>query len=119
MSNDAPAVVFLCNGVGESQVTSSRESKTFNLAYLNQGPESANVSIGLDRFVQNVFHLSDRVLDLVELAAYVYCADRMIPRGATNLVEYHSWARTFHFVVRVRDYDFWKQSSVADSLEAV
>ena len=115
MSNDAPAVV-LCNGARESQETSSRESKTFNLAYLNQGPELANVSIGLDRFVHNVFHLSDRVLDLVELAAYVYCADRIVSRGATNLVEYHSWARSFHFVVRVRDYDFWKQSSVSKSL---
>ena len=115
MSNEAPAVV-LCNGAGESQESSSRESKIFNLAYLDQGPESANVSIGLDRFVQNVFHLSDRVLDLVELAAYVYCADRMIRRGATNLVEYHSWARSIHFVVRVRDHDFWQQSSVSGSL---
>lgn len=115
MSNAPPAVV-LCNGARDSQETSSRESKTFKLTYLNRGLDSANVSIGLDRFVQNVFHLSDRVLDLVELAAYVYCADRLVSRGATNLVEYHSWARSFHFIVRVRDYDFWKQTSVSNSL---
>ena len=115
MSNETPAVVF-CNGAGESREISSKDSKPFNLAYLSQGPESANVTIGLDRFVQNVFHLSDRVLDLVELAAYVYCADRMIRRGAPNLVEYHSWARSFHFVVRVRDHDFWQQSSISRSL---
>ena len=66
--------------------------------------------------VQNVLHLPGRILDLVELAGFVYCADRLVGRGARNSVEYHSWARSFHFVVRVRDHEFWQQSSVSKCL---
>lgn len=115
MSNEVPAVV-LCNGASDSMEVSSTESKTLELTYFDQDSRLNNVSIGLDKFVQNVFHLSDRVLDLVELAAYVYCADRIVGRGSTNSVEYHSWARSFHFVVRVRDHEFWQQSTVSESL---
>ena len=115
MSNEVPAVIF-CNGASDSLDISSSESKTFKLNYLNENPELKNVTIGLDKTVQNVFRLPDRVQDLVELAGYVYCADRLVGRGARNSVEYHSWARSFHFVVRVRDHDFWQQSSVSESL---
>ena len=115
MSNEVPAVIF-GNGASDSLDISSSESKTFKLNYLNENPELKNVTIGLDKTVQNVFRLPDRVQDLVELAGYVYCADRLVGRGARNSVEYHSWARSFHFVVRVRDHDFWQQSSVSESL---
>ena len=63
-----------------------------------------------------MYHLRDRTLDLLELAAYVYCADRMSRRGAKGAVEYHAWARSFHFVVKVRDYAFWKRSDVSACL---
>ena len=112
MRNDAPVIVE-CNEARSSQESSSRESETVNLSYWDQDGSSPNVTIDLPNFVRNVNHLPDRVLDLLELAAYVYCADRMIGRGARNSVEYHSWARSFHFVVRVRDYEFWQQSTVS------
>ena len=70
------------------------------------------VRIGLPDFVRGVFHLPDRNLDLLEIAAYVFAADRLTSRGDKIGVEYQSWSRRFHFVIRVRDYDFWKQPSV-------
>ena len=31
-------------------------------------------------------------------------------------MEYHAWARSFHFVVKVRDYAFWKRNDVSACL---
>lgn len=76
-----------------------------------------NVSIGLPGFVQGLFHLDDRILDLLELSAYVYAADRYASRGNRDAVEYHSWSRRFTFRMRVRDYDFWSRSETTSVLQ--
>ena len=115
MSTDAPVLV-LCNDASNSKEAAFTESKILRLDYRDQDRLSSNVSIGLPNFVLNVNYLPDRLLDLLELAAYVYCADRMSGRGKRNAVEYHSWARSFHFVVRVRDHEFWQQNAVLQSL---
>lgn len=115
MNHGVLAAIF-CNGASDSKEVFSREPKTFHLNYLKSDSGTKNVTIGLGAIVQSVYHLPDRIRDLVELASYVYCADRLVKRGERNAVEYQSWARSFHFVVRVRDYDFWQQSSVSDSL---
>jgi 7-cyano-7-deazaguanine synthase in queuosine biosynthesis len=74
------------------------------------------VKIGLPKFVQDVYHLPDRLLDLLELAGYIYAADRCVLRGQKDAVEYQSWSRSFEFHVRVRDHAFWSQNKVKDSL---
>ena len=40
----------------------------------------------------------------------------MTPRGDRISVEYQSWARELHFVVRVRDYAFWNRPEVKQAL---
>lgn len=80
--------------------------------------EARNIIAGLPRFVQNVFHLSPRTLDLLEIATYVFCADRSAPRGNLDSVEYHSWSRALEFRIRVRDLDFWNSSNVQSALIA-
>ncbi len=115
MSTDAPVMV-LCNEAAIPRECSIKPRKNIVLDYLQRGEEPANVWIGLPDFVRDVYHLSDRVLDLLEIAAYVYCADRMISRGSTRAVEYQAWDRSFHFVVKVRDYDFWSRSDVSTCL---
>lgn len=71
-----------------------------------------NLKIGLPRFVQDVFHLPDRLLDLLEIAAFVYASDRLAHRGRRDLLEYHSWSRRFLFNIRVRDEEFWSREDV-------
>ncbi|MDE0043590.1 MAG: TIR domain-containing protein, partial [Candidatus Poribacteria bacterium] len=44
-------------------------------------------------------------------------ADRLIFRGDNSSLEYQSWARSFHFVVKVRDYEFWSTPKVKESLK--
>jgi hypothetical protein len=67
------------------------------------------------KFVDQVYHLPDRILDLLELAAYVFAGDRAAHRGAKDAVEYHAWLRSMHFVVKVRDAGFWNQPSVKET----
>ena len=116
MSDGAPVTV-LCNGAnGPQGGQASAASAMLNLNYLQQGSTSPIVHIGLPNFVRDVYHLPERVLDLLELGAYAYCADRLVRRGEIKALEYHAWARSFHFFVRVRDYQFWQQSAVSDAL---
>ncbi|ABJ78760.1 hypothetical protein IQB76_05675 [Leptospira borgpetersenii serovar Hardjo-bovis] len=75
-----------------------------------------NVSINLPSFIEKVIHIPDRLLDLLELAAYIFASDRMISRGTLDAVEYHSWSRDIHLKIKVRDFNFWSQLEVKESL---
>ena len=114
MHSDTPTLV-LCNQADTPNDSVSYQ-KIITLDYLDKSGAIANVKIELPNFVRDLYHIPDRTLDLLELAAYVYCADRMTSRGPKDAVEYHSWARSFHFVVKVRDYNFWTRTDVLASL---
>ena len=103
MKNVSPRIV-LCNGADPPQQLD--QSKLITLEY-REFTGSSNIELTLPNFVLDVFHLPDRILDLLEIASYVFCADRLTSRGSKDNVEYHSWSRLFHFVIKVRDYDFW------------
>ena len=109
---------MLCNGATAKAIPVRFRSnaKREVLAYQALDPKTPNLDISLPRFVSSVYHLPDRVLDLLELAAYVFCTDRWIGRGAKDAVEYEAWGRTIHYVIKVRDYDFWRRSDVHRAL---
>ena len=108
--------IFLCNqathpeGLGLSDYTV--------LDYRLTGNEPLLIRLGLPDFVRSINYLPDRYLDLLEIAAYVFAADRRTTRGSRQAVEYQSWARSLHFIVKVRDYEFWSQPSVSEALQA-
>lgn len=77
-----------------------------------------NIRIELPSFVDQLAHVPSRMLDLLEIAAYVYCADRWTNRGAKDSVEYHRWSRQFRFHIKVRDFAFWSQPSTCNKLNA-
>ncbi len=81
-----------------------------------RGSARRNVVVRLPDFVLTLQHVPDRVLDLLEIAAYVYGADRYTSRGAKTAVEYHSWSRCFEFHVRVRDQPFWSAPATNEVL---
>jgi 7-cyano-7-deazaguanine synthase in queuosine biosynthesis len=111
--------VMLCNGAPAKAIPAHfrRNAKREELAYTALAPENANLDIGLPSFVSSVYHLPDRVLDLLEIAAYVFCADRWVGRGANDAVEYDGWGRTIHYVIKVRDHAFWQRSDVSKALD--
>ena len=114
MKNVSPRVV-LCNGADPPQELD--QSKLITLEYQESIGSIPNIELTLPNFVLDVFHLPYRILDLLEIAAYVFCADRLTSRGSKDNVEYHSWSRSFHFVIKVRDFDFWNTPSIKESLK--
>lgn len=64
--------------------------------------------------------LPDRLVDLIEIAAYVYMADSVISRGGlTDECMGRNWRRNLHFDVPVREPELWNSSAVRDALSAV
>lgn len=103
--------IVLCNGAPRSTVRrKTHEPEPLQLDYRND----RRVRLHLPGFIRSIGTIPNRVLDLLELAAYVFAADRLISRGAPDTLVLDSWSRTFHFAVKVRDIDFWN-SSVAKS----
>ncbi|MBD2701855.1 7-cyano-7-deazaguanine synthase [Spirosoma sp. BT702] len=60
--------------------------------------------------------MPDRTRDLIEMAAFIYAADRLITRGRPNQVEFENWARELTFCIPVRDLTYWQQDEVVKSL---
>lgn len=101
---------------GELCQSSTCTSNVINLLHSDYNGLSANMTIGLDRFVEDSEELSLRVVDLLQIAAYVFGADRMANRGERDSINYESWARSFEFHVPVLDYDFWENANVKKAL---
>ena len=114
-SRDASAI-FLCNGA--TPADGLEPSDCIILDYRTSGYEPPVVCLGLPDFVRSVNYLSPRCLDLLEIAAYVFAADRLTPRGSREAVEYQAWSRRLHFIVKVRDYEFWRESKVCNALKS-
>jgi len=72
--------------------------------------QNKNVYLRLED-VAKVFleHLTPRLTDLVEIASYVYAADTAVVRGTgwSRSSGQEAWERDFHFIIPVRDKDFW------------
>lgn len=103
--------IFLCNEAISS--STSCEDGHIKLCYIG---DEANVNIKLNHFVQSVNHLPKIVLDLLEIAGYIFAADRRASRGANSSVEYHNWSRIMQFSIRVRVPEFWNREEVRNKL---
>ncbi len=105
--------IVLCNGVGRSTVRrKTHEPEPLLLDYRNDN----RVRLRLPDFIRSVGTIPDRVLDLLEIAAYVFAADRLVTRGELDSLVFDSWSRSFHFAVKVRDIDFWNAPSTQEKL---
>jgi 7-cyano-7-deazaguanine synthase in queuosine biosynthesis len=111
MSAQLPQNIILAN-----DADGPKGATTMLRLHYMQGHGDHIVHIGLPRFVQDVYHLRDRVLDLLEIAGYVFAADRCISRGPKIAVEYQAWSRSLQFHIRVRDYEFWSRPPVREVL---
>jgi 7-cyano-7-deazaguanine synthase in queuosine biosynthesis len=105
-----PERLVLCGGAKRS----GRES-TLRLALDGR---LQNISLKLEdiskRLVKNV---PDLLIDLVEIATYVYCADQASSRGGEVQVGMGAgWRRNFCFVIPVRNPDHWNNTEVLGPL---
>lgn len=82
-----------------------------------EGSKEQNVNLHLNTFVTKIYKLNNRLKDLLEIAGYVFAADRKTYRGKSDDLEYHSWSRAFNFHIKVRDLNFWKRKEIQELLE--
>jgi 7-cyano-7-deazaguanine synthase in queuosine biosynthesis len=79
--------------------------------------KNRNLRLQADVFRTNLWRdPSDRLDDLLRLAAFVYGADTRISRGTGKDVFASKWSRTFRMVLPVSDLGFWKQQEVKQAL---
>ena len=112
-SNPIKTVTVYC---GELCQSDERTSTTLNLMNRPHNGFEANIAIGYEKFVNNPESLPPRILDLLQLAAHIFCADRLINRGERNSVNYDSWSRSIEFHLPVFDIEFWSNSSLQTAL---
>jgi 7-cyano-7-deazaguanine synthase in queuosine biosynthesis len=111
-----PSYQMICNGA-QLATKPKKGQKRYHLEWLDGNANPRNMTLKLSAFKSHqLLHISDRVLDLLELASLVYCGDRHCLRGRREEVEFHSWSRRMHFVTRVRDHEFWNRSEVQDAI---
>lgn len=103
--------LFLCSGAqvaADDPVATGRQ-----LVELDSVGSGANVNIRFEN-VAKVFnkHLSPRLVDLLEIASYVFSADCATSRGSewTDESSTEPWGRDFSFVIPVREPAFWNSS---------
>ena len=102
---DRPHVV-LCNRAPRSTV---RRRKGDPEPLILDYRDNDRIRLGLPQFVRSVGTIPSRILDLMELAGYLFAADRLITRGQPNALMFDSWSRNLHFAMRVRDAEFWNR----------
>jgi Queuosine biosynthesis protein QueC len=87
---------------------------------LSTSGQSQNIVLELEDIGKKmVKRVPDLLADLIEIATYVYCADRATARGGlAQRAMGAEWRRSFHFIIPTRNPDHWNHSSVLDPLRA-
>jgi hypothetical protein len=66
-----------------------------------------------------VANVPDLLVDLVEIATYVYCADQATSRGGDAQRGMGAdWRRDFRFIIPVRNPDHWGSREVLEQLRS-
>jgi 7-cyano-7-deazaguanine synthase in queuosine biosynthesis len=105
--------LVLCGGVGTGRVGPSSPI-TLDL----HGP-SANVHLEIADISRRLLsNVPDALVDLLEIASYIYAADSAIPRGGRADAQLGvRWRRQFRFLMPVRLPDLWSSNPVVSALE--
>ena len=105
--------LVLCGGANAG---SSGMTKALRLAL--SGPNE-NITLEIDDISRRMLADVPPVLtDLLEIAAYVYCADQLVSRGGATMRNLGAdWRRDLRFVIPVREPELWQAPEIRDNLE--
>lgn len=117
MSQQTPKTIRV--NCGETCLSTICTATEINLLHRDTEELTANITIGYDRFIENPSKLPSRILDLLQIAAYVFCGDRMSNRGERDSVGNDAWARSFEFHIPVMDMEFWCKEKTRQVLNEV
>ena len=110
MSNER---VILCGGLLATGNVRGKDTVPLSL----WGKDS-NVTLKVGDISQKmVANIAPVLIDLLEIATYVYCADQATTRGGGSSREYGAkWRRQFQFHIPVREPDLWSSKPVRTAL---
>lgn len=105
---------FVCGGVDVPD-----EFEGVEITPLDVQGDDKNIELKLADISKTMSgKILDIHLDLVEVAAYVYCADQQTKRGTEHLGHMgRQWRRRMNFVIPVRCYEVWESDQVTTALE--
>ena len=111
--------IILCDSVALPDSLAGTTPNHRVLKLINrEGLTNRNMTVKIHSFASHLqSKMPDRTRDLIEIAAFIYAADRQIKRGTTDQVEFTSWARELVFCIPVRDVAFWQQADITKKLE--
>jgi hypothetical protein len=79
-------------------------------------PNRVNLELG-DLSKRLADNIPDVLTDLLEIAAYVYCADQFTTRGTNQMTDMGAeWRRQFHFKIPIRCPETWTKPEVREAL---
>ena len=99
-----------------ADTAAAKDVITLDVDAPEHAPNRVNLTLGdiSSRMVQDVPPV---LVDLLELAVYVYCADQFRGRGGDTMPQLgKKWRRTFRFQVPVRRPEVWGRSEIHDLL---
>ena len=104
--------LVLCGGVQE------RSASGRHVVRLNLHGSTANVRLRISDIAQKLLvSVPDRLLDLIEIATYVYAADGAISRGGPTDREMGAhWRRSLVFRIPVRQPELWGSEPLSSGL---
>lgn len=113
--------LVLCNraNLPAEHADLGNERQELHLDSLNN---NANVTIRLEDVTDFFWKtLTPRIVDLLEIASFVYAADSSVSRGTgwTDKSSTESWSRDFVIVVPVRDIRFWQTPDITGIIEDI
>lgn len=105
--------VILCGGLTAPGAAAKKAAVPLSL-----WGKQTNVTLKVSDISQNmVANISPVLIDLLEIATYVYCADQATTRGGRTGQGYGArWRRQFRFHIPVREPDLWSSGAVSRAL---
>ena len=112
MSNDH---FILCGGLIPTGLPDNCNILRLNLW---DGGDDENVQLKIEDLHETLYrNIPEQFFDLVEIAAYVYCADQAIKRTGQDTDTFgDSWRRSLKFHIPVRCIDLWNRADIKQEL---
>ena len=107
--------VFLCG------LTAEQQAEFPPGTVLSHRAKTGNLKLELERLRKHLDgHEPVRLTDFIEIASFVFAADRLISRGPLTDPGFGAeWRRKFRLVIAVRDLAFWNRADVQEALTEV
>src|SRR5262245_21304093 len=106
--------MVLCGDVAHARLPISDPG----LLCLHTSGPNPNVWLRLTDLARPMWrNIPPRMLDLIDIATYVYAADQAVSRGEDGDADFgDKWRRRLFFRIAVRQPDFWNSTAVSRTL---